>query len=52
MDQKALRAKREKKNITVRSMAKRISISASFLSDIETGRRACPDYVLEAYVKL
>jgi len=51
-DAKAMRARREKKGVSVRGMAKRIKISAPFLSDIETGRRSCPDYVLKAYQKL
>lgn len=51
-DVKTMRKRREKKGVSVRGMAKRIKISAPFLSDIETGRRSCPDYVLKAYQKL
>ena len=35
-----LQAKREDRNITLREMAKRIGISAPFLSDVEKGRTA------------
>lgn len=36
---KTIRKLREKKQISVRGMAKRIGISAPFLSDMELGRR-------------
>lgn len=49
---KEMRARREKKRITVRGMAKRIGVSAPFLSDIENAVRPCPNYVLKYYQRL
>lgn len=51
-DLPALRKAREQKDITVRGMAKRLKLSAPFISDVELGRRACPEHVLKAYQKL
>jgi transcriptional regulator with XRE-family HTH domain len=41
-----IRELREKKDISVRELAKKISVSAPFLSDVELGRRHPSDDVL------
>lgn len=51
-DAPALRRAREKSGVTLRAMAKRVKVSAPFISDVELGRRGCPDYILKAYQKL
>lgn len=49
---KAMRAKREKLGLSVRKLAKRLKLSAPFLSDVELGRRPCPAHVLKSYQRL
>lgn len=39
-DWKRLKAAREKKEITQRGLAKKVGVSAPFLSDVERGRRS------------
>ncbi len=41
-----LRELREKKDLSVRELAKRIQVSPPFLSDVELGRRHPSEYVL------
>jgi len=52
IDREALRTIRQDSGLSLKKMAKRIGVSAPYLSDIELGRRGCPDYVVEAYNKL
>lgn len=51
-DVKAMRKHRTKKGVSIRGIARKIGISAPFLSDVETGFRPCPEYILKAYQKL
>ena len=44
---KKIRELREKKDLSLRELAKRLNLSAAFLSDIELGRRFPSDEVLE-----
>lgn len=52
VDHKALRLVRFKCGVSLRTMAKRIGVTPPYLSDIELGRRGCPDYVVKEYNKL
>jgi hypothetical protein len=47
-----LRALREAAGISLRQMAKDLGYSPAFLSDVELGRRHCPQHVLDAYERL
>lgn len=47
-----LRARREAVGLSLREMAKRLDVSAPYLSDIERNRRNCLSYVRDAYEAL
>lgn len=47
-----LREERQRKRISLRSMAKKLKISAAYLSDIELGRRGISITFLEKLKKL
>ena len=47
-----LREERQRKRISLRSMAKKLKISAAYLSDIELGRRGISSSFLEKLRKL
>ena len=49
---KWLREKRESKNVRLREVARLLGYSASYLSDVELGRRKCNDITLAVYEKL
>lgn len=51
-DPAAMRRARLKRGLSVRGLAKRIKLSAPFLSDVELGKRPCTEAVLKAYQKL
>ena len=51
-DRIAMRRLRKSKGLSVRAMAKRLKVSAPFVSDVELGRRGGPAHVLQAYQKL
>lgn len=44
-----LRVQRESAGISLRSMARRMNLSAAYVSDIERNRRGCPSEVERAY---
>ena len=41
-----IRRNRENKNLSLRELARRVGISASYLSDVERGLRNCKSWVL------
>lgn len=47
-----LRRARKERGISLRALAKRLHISAAYLSDIELGRRGCPAKLLEFLERL
>lgn len=47
-----LREGRQKKGFTLRAMAKKLDISAPFLSDMELGKRGISENILERLKKL
>ena len=47
-----LRDRRQRAGIDQRTLARRLGVSGSYLSDIERNRRACPERVLAAYRRL
>jgi predicted transcriptional regulator len=47
-----LRWKRETAGVSLRSVARRLDLSAPYISDIERGNRACPDDVRFMYEAL
>lgn len=47
-----LRGKRERAGLSLREMARRMKLSAPYVSDIERNRRGCPDKVRQAYEAL
>ena len=48
----ALRKARESAGVLALSMATRLNLSRSYISDIERGKRQCPERVLREYEKL
>jgi len=46
----AMRAKREASGLTLRSLAKRLSFSAAYISDLELGRRNWSAGMRESYL--
>lgn len=48
----SLRQTREAAGISLRTVAKRLKLSAPYVSDIELGRRNCPEAVEKFYRKL
>lgn len=44
-----LRTRRERAGIGLREFARRLEISAPYLSDIERNYRACPEVISRAY---
>lgn len=46
----AMRAAREKSEVSLRTAAKQLGVSASYLSDIERGNRVPPNYIVFHYV--
>jgi predicted transcriptional regulator len=51
-DLTGMRKARDRAGLTLVEMAERLNLSASYIHDIEHGKRACPKDVLEAYQKL
>jgi cytoskeletal protein RodZ len=51
-DLTGMRKARDCAGLTLVEMAERLNLSASYIHDIEHGKRACPKDVLEAYQKL
>lgn len=45
----ALKEIRKARNLSLRALAKRIGVSAAYLSDIENGHRNCTPYVEHTY---
>jgi DNA-binding transcriptional regulator YiaG len=45
----SLRKAREKTSISLREMARRLNVSAAYLSDVERNRRRVTDAVLKGY---
>lgn len=49
VDPQSLRASRKRAGISLREVARRLSFSAGYISDIEFGKRACPESIQRAY---
>ena len=52
VDPKSMRRHREAKGVGLRELARRLDFSASYLSDVERGRRTATDRIVKEYEKL